>query len=119
PDMLPPPYLEALASLQDEVASVDYKEVEQIFQSEIGERISKAFKSFDKEPLASASIGQVHIGVLHSGEKVAVKIQRPGTRKKFLEDLETLMTLSKKAEDFNEQSKKMSLHDIVEELRHI
>lgn len=119
PDMLPPPYLNALANLQDDVESISYEEVEQLFREEIGDRISKAFQSFNKEPMASASIGQVHEAILHSGEKVAVKIQRPGVRKRFVEDLDTLMTISEKAEQYSETAKKFSLHSIIEELRYI
>lgn len=119
PDMLPQPYLHALANLQDDVDSVSYEEVEQLFREEIGDRISKAFQSFNKEPMASASIGQVHEAVLHSGEKVAVKIQRPGIRKRFVEDLDTLMTISEKAEQHSETARKFSLHSIIEELRYI
>jgi len=119
PDMLPQPYLDALANLQDDVASVSYKEVEQLFREEIGDRISKAFKSFNKEPMASASIGQVHEAVLHSGEKVAVKIQRPGIRKKFVDDLDTLMEISETAEKHSKTARKFSLHSIIEELRYI
>ncbi len=118
-DLLPDPFLKALATLQDDVASVSYEKIEEIFQEEIGERISKAFSSFEKKPLASASIGQVHKAVLHSGETVAVKIQRPGIRKKITEDLDTLMTLSEKAEAISEESRKFSLYDTVEELRYI
>lgn len=119
PDMLPPPYLKALANLQDDVESISYEEVEHLFREEIGDRISKAFQSFNKEPMASASIGQVHEAILHSGEKVAVKIQRPGVRKRFVEDLDTLMTISEKAEQYSETAKKFSLHSIIEELRYI
>lgn len=120
PDMLPQAYLDALANLQDDVESVvPYEEVEQLFREEIGERISKAFQSFNKEPMASASIGQVHEAVLHSGEKVAVKIQRPGIRKQFVEDLDTLMTLSEKAEKHSKTARKFSLHSVIEELRYI
>ena len=119
PDMLPQPYLDALANLQDDVASVSYEEVEQLFREEVGDRISKAFKSFNKEPMASASIGQVHEAVLHSGEKVAVKIQRPGIRKKFVEDLDTLMEISEIAEKHSKTARKFSLHSIIEELRYI
>lgn len=118
-DMLPKPFLEALAGLQDDVDAVDYKQVEEIFQAEIGERISKAFVSFEKKPMASASIGQVHRAVLHSGKEVAVKIQRPGIAKRFKEDLDTLMTLSKKAEQIYKASKKYAIHDTIEELRYI
>lgn len=119
PDMLPQPYLDALANLQDDVESVSYEEVEQLFREEIGDRISKAFQSFNKEPMASASIGQVHEAVLHSGEKVAVKIQRPGIRKRFVEDLDTLMTISETVEKHSETARKFSLHSVIEELRYI
>lgn len=119
PDMLPRPYLEALADLQDNVASVSFKEIEKIFHDDVGQRISKAFASFDETPVASASIGQVHCAVLHSGEKVAVKIQRPGIRKRFTEDLEVLMSLSKKAEELSEETRRFSVYETVEELQYI
>lgn len=60
PDLLPDNYLKALASLQDEVASIPYAEDSKIIEEELGIRISKVFSSFDEEPLASASKGQVH-----------------------------------------------------------
>lgn len=119
PDMLPKPYLEALADLQDEGEAIPYEEVEEIFKEEIGERISKAFETFEKEPVASASIGQVHIATLRSGKKVAVKVQRPGVRKRFVEDLETLMTISEQAEKYSKAARNFSIHDIIEELRYI
>lgn len=118
-DMLPEPFLDALATLQDDVESIPYKEVESIFREETGERISKAFTDFEQEPLASASIGQVHKATLHSGQTVAVKIQRPHIEKDFKEDLDTLLTLSEKAESFSEESRKFSLHETIEELRYI
>jgi len=119
PDMLPEPYLKALAALQDSGEEIPYEEVETIFKEEIGQRISKAFASFEKEPMASASIGQVHRAVLHSGQKVAVKIQRPDVRKRFVEDLDTLMDLSGKAEKFSKEARNFSVHSIIEELRYI
>lgn len=119
PDMLPDPYLNALANLQDEGDVIPYEEVEQLFREEIGQRISKAFASFSSEPFASASIGQVHEATLHSGKKVAVKIQRPDVRKQFVDDLETLMTLSEKAEEYSKEAKKFSIHEVIEELQYI
>lgn len=119
PDLLPPHFMDALATLQDDVDQVEYEVVEQLFKEEVGERISKAFKSFDKQPLASASIGQVHKAVMHSGQVVAVKIQRPGIRKRFIEDLDTLMDLSEKAEKISEVARSYSLHTVIEELRYI
>lgn len=118
-DLLPKPFLTALASLQDNVEAVDYEAIEEIFKEQLGVRISKAFASFEKEPMASASIGQVHKAVLHSGEVVAVKIQRPGIAKRFNEDLDVLMTLTEKVEQVSKTSKKFALHDTIEELRYI
>ena len=119
PDLLPPQFMEALSTLQDDVEEVEYEIIEDIFREEIGVRISKAFVSFDKKPLASASIGQVHKAVMHSGQVVAVKIQRPGIRKRFVEDLDTLMSLSEKAETFSETARSYGIHNVIEELRYI
>ncbi|MCG2431983.1 ABC1 kinase family protein [Aequorivita xiaoshiensis] len=119
PDLLPSPFLDALATLQDEVEIVDYQEIETIFKEELGVRISKAFASFEKEPLASASIGQVHRAVLHSGKIVAVKVQRPGIRKRFIEDLDTLMAISEKLETYSEMGRNYAIHSVIEELRYV
>lgn len=118
PDLLPPHYMEALATLQDDVEEVEYEVIEEIFKEEIGIRISKAFASFDEKPMASASIGQVHKAVMHSGQVVAIKIQRPGIRKRFIEDLDALMTLSEKAENFSETARNYGVHAVIEELRY-
>lgn len=119
PDLLPPHFMEALATLQDDVETVEYEVIEEIFREEIGIRISKAFASFEKIPMASASIGQVHKAVMLSGEVVAVKIQRPGIRKRFIEDLDVLMSLSEKAESYSETARNYAVHNVIEELRYI
>ena len=118
PDLLPPHYMEALATLQEDVEEVEFALVEEIFREEIGVRISKAFASFDEKPMASASIGQVHKAVMHSGQVVAIKIQRPGIRKRFVEDLDALMTLSEKAASFSETARSYGIHSVIEELRY-
>ena len=119
PDLLPDHYLDALANLQDNVETISYTEVEKIFEEEIGVGINKAFADFDPNPLASASIGQVHKAVLHSGRVVAVKVQRPGVRKNFIADLETLQKMADLAVRHSKDAKKYALDDIVEELRFI
>ena len=78
PDLLPEPYLKALARLQDKVKPFSYEEVEQIVTRELGVRISKAFSRFDRNRLAAASLGQVHAAALRDGRPVVVKVQRPG-----------------------------------------
>ncbi len=119
PDLLPDKYLKALASLQDDVPSIPYSEVSEIIEEELGIRISKAFSSFDEEPLASASIGQVHKATLRSGKPVAVKIQRPGIRKKFLDDLDTLKELAEFSVKHTQVAKKYAFDDVLAELRRI
>jgi predicted unusual protein kinase regulating ubiquinone biosynthesis (AarF/ABC1/UbiB family) len=89
-DLLPDAYLRALSRLQDNVKPFSYEEVEEVVTRELGARISKAFGSFDQEPLAAASLGQVHRATLRDGRPVCVKIQRPGIRKVIAEDMEAL-----------------------------
>ncbi len=119
PDLLPDRYLKALATLQDDVPPIPYEEVHEIVEREIGTRISKAFEEFNEEPLASASIGQVHTAKLRSGKPVAVKIQRPGIRKKFTEDLDTLEELAQLAVKHTQTAQKYSFDHVLAELRRI
>lgn len=119
PDLLPNSYLKALATLQDEVPPIPYEEVHELVEEEIGSRISKAFSYFEEVPQASASIGQVHKAALRSGKEVAVKVQRPGIRKKFLEDLDTLKELAAFAVKHTKVAKKYAFDEVLAELRHI
>jgi ubiquinone biosynthesis protein len=73
-DLLPMPFLDALARLQDNVAPFPYEQLEQIVTTELGVRISKAFSAFEREPLAAASLGQVHRATMRDGRQVAVKV---------------------------------------------
>ena len=90
PDMLPPAYIEALGRLQDDVEPFSFEEVERIVQEELGFRLSKGFASFTSEPMAAASLGQVHRATLRDGREVAVKVQRPHIRERVAEDLATM-----------------------------
>ena len=119
PDLLPDEYLKALSHLQDNVSPVPFEEVKAIIEKELGTKISKAFNSFDEKPLASASIGQVHRAELHSGKPVAVKIQRPGIAKQFIEDLDTLDELTKLAVKHLETAKTYAIDEVFAELRRI
>ena len=90
PDLLPEPYLKALARLQDKVKPFPYEHVEEIIASELGIRMSKAFSFFEQKHLAAASLGQVHRAALRDGRSVVVKVQRPEIRKQIAEDFEVL-----------------------------
>jgi predicted unusual protein kinase regulating ubiquinone biosynthesis (AarF/ABC1/UbiB family) len=117
PDLLPAPYLEALSRLQDEVKPFPYEDVERIVQDELGVRISKAFATFETEPLAAASLGQVHAATLRDGRAVAVKVQRPGIRETIVDDFEALTELAGFFDDHTKIGKRYRFRKLVEEMR--
>lgn len=86
PDILSLEYCNGLFDLLDRITPFDYADVEQIFLAEIGKRPVEIFDSFDTEPIATASIGQVHVAYLN-GRKVAVKVQRPNVEIDFAGDI--------------------------------
>ena len=116
-DLLPPPYLEALSRLQDRVEPFAYEEVERIVGEELGVRLSKAFSRFDPEPLASASLGQVHRAALRDGREVAVKVQRPGIRGRIAGDLEALERIAELLDRHTEAGRSFGFGEMVEEFR--
>src|SRR5262245_22531988 len=77
PDLLPDSYIRELELLQDDVGQIPLDDVVQTIESELGGRLSKLFASFDEEPIATASLGQVHAACLRDGRSVVVKVQRP------------------------------------------
>lgn len=77
-DLLPREYIEELALLQDEVPSVPFDQIRAIVEAELGAPIDQLFPQFERDPIAAASLGQVHAGRTPSGARVAVKVQRPG-----------------------------------------
>src|SRR5688572_15203426 len=116
-DLLPPAYLEALARLQDDVGPFPYADVERIVQEELGVRLSKAFESFDAEPIAAASLGQVHRAVLRDGRQVAVKVQRPDVRESVLKDLDALGEAAALIERFSPATRTIDAPAVLEEFR--
>ncbi|MDP3911690.1 MAG: AarF/UbiB family protein [Gemmatimonadales bacterium] len=116
-DLLPPSYLEALARLQDNVEPFPYAEVERIVSEELGVRISKAFLEFSREPLAAASLGQVHKALLRDGRPVVVKVQRPDIQERILEDLEALAEIAGVLDRRTKVGKRYEFSQIVEEFR--
>jgi ubiquinone biosynthesis protein len=116
-DLLPPPYVEALARLQDDVEPFSYGEVVTIVEEELGVRLSKAFVEFDEKPIAAASLGQVHRAVIRSGRVVAVKVQRPNVRERVLEDLNALDELAPLLQKFASVSRTLDVPRVLEEFR--
>ncbi len=116
-DIFPQEYLGALERLQDSVEPFSFAEVEKIVSKEIGVRISKAFSEFDSEPIAAASIGQVHRATLRDGRKVVVKIQRPGIREEVYQDLEVLDDIAKLLDENTEFGKRYEFQNTLVQVR--
>lgn len=116
-DLLPRPYLRALARLQDDVEPFAFEEVERTVSAELGVRLSKAFSSFEERPLAAASLGQVHRARLRDGREVVVKVQRPDLRSRIVDDMDAIEEIAALADRHTEAGRRMGFGDMVGELR--
>ena len=116
-DLLPAPYLEALSRLQDQIEPFSYEEVDQIVSTELGVRISKAFAEFEREPLAAASLAQVHRAWMRDGRAVVVKVQRPGIREQIIADLESLEEMASFLDAHTEVGKRYEFGNMLVGLR--
>src|SRR5205085_5388881 len=116
PDLLPPHYIKALSRLQNTVKPVPSEKIVAIIESDLGAPISELFESFDCEPLATASMAQVHRAVLHDGTEVAIKVQRPGVRQRIEIDLEVLRVVAQFASRHTAVGARYGLVQMVHEL---
>jgi ubiquinone biosynthesis protein len=98
PDLVPVDILKELARLQDEVPPFPFEDVRAVIESEFGVPAEEIFDQLDEQPLASASIGQVHKARTKDGEPVAVKFQRPDIQRIIEVDLEIMLHLATLAE---------------------
>lgn len=115
-DVLPADIISELENLQDQAPPFSYETVQKIIEDELGHPIADLFKEFNEDPLAAASIGQVHYAVLKTGEPVAIKIQRPNMKGTIETDLEILQDLALLAEQRLDWAAHYQIRDIVDEL---
>ncbi|MEE2757673.1 MAG: AarF/UbiB family protein [Myxococcota bacterium] len=99
PDLIPQELCDELKTLQDHVNTIDWNDAKSVVEESLGRTLDEAFSTFEEEPLASASIAQVHSAALLDGTEVVVKVQRPGIGKKIEADLHILYWLAKKVEE--------------------
>jgi predicted unusual protein kinase regulating ubiquinone biosynthesis (AarF/ABC1/UbiB family) len=116
-DLLPPSYLDALSRLQDDVEPFSFADVERVVQQELGIRLSKGFSRFDVEPIAAASLGQVHRAALRDGREVAVKIQRPDIRERVAEDIAVMNDIGEFLDRHMGDHRQFDFADTVREFR--
>jgi predicted unusual protein kinase regulating ubiquinone biosynthesis (AarF/ABC1/UbiB family) len=116
-DLLPDPYLHALARLQDSVEPIGFGQIERIVSEELGVRLSKGFAEFESTPLAAASLGQVHRARLRDGRAVAVKVQRPDIRSRIVDDMDAIEEIASLADAHTDWGKRLGFADMVAEFR--
>src|SRR5215208_6178737 len=116
-DLLPGPYLVALARLQDHIEPFPYEEVERIVSGELGVRLSKAFADFDPTPIAAASLAQVHRAYMRDGRAVVVKVQRSGIRELIIQDLDALVEIAQFLDAHTEFGSRYEFANMLFDLR--
>ncbi len=114
-DILPEDIADELVKLQDKVPPFPKQEAIAVIESQLGEKISEAFAEFDDNPLASASVAQVHTATLHTGEQVIVKVLRPHVENSIHSDVGLLYELARLAERFWEDAKRLRALEVVAE----
>jgi ubiquinone biosynthesis protein len=117
PDMVPLPYLAALERMQNEVSPVDADALLAVVEEDLRVRPSKLFSEFDRRPLGSASLAQVHRAVLRDGREVAVKVQRPDVAQGIRADVDMLSTLAARADRSTRIGQRLHFADWVHEFR--
>jgi predicted unusual protein kinase regulating ubiquinone biosynthesis (AarF/ABC1/UbiB family) len=113
PDLLPDVYIEELERLVDDVPPVAFPAIREVIEREIG---VDEFASIDEEPLASASIGQIHRALLRSGRDVVVKVRRPGVVEQVELDLELLRKTAHSAEKHSDTAQLLQVTALTDEL---
>jgi ubiquinone biosynthesis protein len=114
-DLLPPDIANELAKLQDAVPPFPTEQALAILETAYDQPVDAVFKRFDREPLAAASIAQVHTAALPDGKEVVVKVLRPGVQEKIEQDLEVMRTVAALAARYWEHGKRLKPLEVVSE----
>lgn len=118
-DLIPPEVLQQLVLLQDRVKPFDSNVAKMRIQESLKADINTLFSRFDEQPLAAASIAQVHTAALHDGREVVVKVTRPDIRHQILQDFEILEWLGHFLEKRLEAARALHLSEIIQDYRQI
>ncbi|HDL2423087.1 2-octaprenylphenol hydroxylase [Acinetobacter baumannii] len=118
-DFIPPEILAQLVLLQDQVKPFDGEVAKQRIQDSLKADVNTLFARFDDQPLAAASIAQVHTAALHDGREVVVKVTRPDIRSQILQDFEILAWLGNTLESRLEAARALHLSEIIQDYRQI
>jgi ubiquinone biosynthesis protein len=115
PDVVPPDIIVELRKLQDDVSPVPIQDVERVVHAELGLTIEQAFLDFEEQPIAAASIGQVHRATLPNDVHVVVKVQRPNAARQIESDLRLMASAARVARERVRQLDFIDAGELVEE----
>ena len=116
PDVIPSDIAQSLHKLQDDIAAFPTSHAKEIIEAELNSDLEKIFTDFDPIPIAAASIAQVYSATLkETGDKVAIKVVRPGIDKEIDKDISLMKKLAKKAEDHSLDAGRLRLLELVKE----
>ncbi len=118
-DLIPPEVLQQLTLLQDQVKPYSVDVVKSRIQNSLKADVATLFSRFDEQPLAAASIAQVHTAALHDGREVVVKVTRPDIRSQIIQDFEILEWLGHNLEKRLEAARALHLSEIIQDYRQI
>jgi ubiquinone biosynthesis protein len=118
PDIVPPDVVAELRKLQDDVRPFSFAEARAVIEGELGLEVERLFLEFEETPIAAASIGQVHRAVLPNGDRVAVKVQRPGAPRQIEADLALLYQAARIAQERVRALDFVDVRGLVDEFAH-
>ncbi|MFG6402683.1 ABC1 kinase family protein [Microbacterium sp. P04] len=112
-DLIPEPYISALASLQSGATTLSWETIRPVIETELGRPIDEVFASIDTAPLAAASVAQVHTAVLTDGTPVVVKVQRPAARAQVEADVDIIQRLARRVEQRTKAGRDLRLESVA------
>jgi len=116
PDLIPSDIARSLHKLQDDIAAFPTSLAKEIIEAELNSKIEELFTNFDQSPMAAASIAQVYSATLaETGQKVAIKVVRPGIDKEIDRDISLMKKLAQRAEKHSLDARRLRLLELVEE----
>lgn len=118
PDLVPDDIVIELNKLQDRVPPFDKNAFRELVETALGNSVENLFAEFDSEPLASASIAQVHAATLHNGREVVVKVVRPNLAPTIEKDMALMLKLAQLLEKISDDGRRLRPVEIVQDYRH-
>ena len=118
-DIFPAEYIEEFTKLQDQVPPVPFSDIKRVIEQELGRPLEEIFEEFTPKSMAAASVAQVHLAKLFSGEEIAVKVIRPNIDKEIRKDIRLMYSMAKRAEKISEIARVIGAINLVKEFERV